>query len=132
MNSSYYEIALQNKDSYSSSGQRKKGKIHFVNCLAESYRIAPSDNKFYFFNPFSVHVFAKVVNNILLSQEDYERTIDIILYYPSLDYILYLDTKTPFTLLQEIDIEDLSDKDPREGFLIFRSKPYKQYNIASS
>jgi SAM-dependent methyltransferase len=132
MNSLYYDIAVKNKDSYTAADKRKKGRVHFVNCLAESYKITPSDNKFYFFNPFSVQVFAKVVKNILVSKEEHDRTIDIILYYPSAEYIYYLNTNTPFLLQQEVDIEGLSDKDPRDAFLIFRVEAYRHYNLASS
>ena len=57
-----------------------KSSIRFECVLAEQYEIRPEDNKFYFFNPFSVVIFGKVLNNILLSVEKEKRVVDVILY----------------------------------------------------
>jgi hypothetical protein len=67
-----------------------------------------------------MQIFAKVVKNILLSVEEYERKVDVILYYPSDDYTYYLETSTPFQLTEEIKVPYLYDNDPRHCFLIFR------------
>ena len=48
------------------------------------------------------------------------RSIDIILYYPSEDYIYYLEYITPFRLLKDILIPKLNNKDERERFVIYR------------
>ena len=73
-------------------------------------RFDPRDNRFYFFNPFSVQVFMNVVNNILLSVEAVEREMDIILYYPSEDYIFFLENQTAFELKREIRLPGLMRK----------------------
>ena len=67
MNNNYYEICENNKKSYFKSFSKTKEKIKFLNIFAEDYVVLPSDNKFYFFNPFSLQLFIKVLNNILIS-----------------------------------------------------------------
>ncbi|WP_378953726.1 hypothetical protein [Pelosinus sp. sgz500959] len=120
MNTFFYKQAIDNKRDYLKKHKKKITKIDFLNCFAEEYHINPSDNKFYFFNPFSIQIFIKVIGNILLSVEDYERTVDIILFYPSYDYIYFLENNTPFVLLNEIKLPYLYDNDPRHSFLVYR------------
>lgn len=117
MSSFFYKQAIDNKRDYLKKHKKKINEINFLNCFAEEYNINPSDNKFYFFNPFSIQIFIKVIGNILISVEGYERTVDIILYYPSYDYIYFLENNTPFVLLNEIK---LPDNDPRHSFLVYR------------
>jgi hypothetical protein len=52
--------------------------------------------------------------------EKYERPVDIILYYPSEDYIYFLENNTPFQLFDEIRLSSLYDKDHRQTLLIYR------------
>lgn len=120
MNSFFYKEAMDNKKDYFKKHKRKNDKINFLNCFAEEYKINPSDNKFYFFNPFSTEIFMKVVRNILNSVEEHERTVDIILYYSFEDYIYFLDNNTSFILVKEIKIPYLYDKKPHNSFLIYR------------
>ena len=120
MNTFFYTQAIDNKRDYLKKHKKKINKINFLNCFAEEYNINPSDNKFYFFNPFSIQIFIKVIGNILISVEESERTVDIILYYPSYDYIYFLENNTPFVLLNEIKLPYLYDNDPRHSFLVYR------------
>lgn len=120
MNIFFYKQALDNKKDYFKKHKKKIDKIFFLNCLAEEYPIDCCDNKFYFFNPFSIQIFIKVLGNILLSVENTTRTVDIILYYPSYDYIFFLENNTPFTLFQEINLTTVSANDPRHNFLVYR------------
>ena len=120
MNSFFYKEAIDNKSDYLKKHKKKKDKINFLNYFAEEYNINPLDNKFYFFNPFSIQIFIKVIGNILISVEKYERIIDVILYYPSDDYIYFLENNTPFILLNEIKLPYLYDNDPRHSFLVYR------------
>lgn len=116
MNEDFYQEALKNSRQYFKKVKRKEDKVQFKCCLAEEYEIQPSDNRFYFFNPFSIQIFMVVIRNILLSQEKAERGIEIILYYPSEDYIYYLENQTSFELKKEIN---LADGNPNERFLIY-------------
>lgn len=117
MSEEFYLDAIKNREQYNC--KKKKSNISFYHCLAEEYQIQYQDNKFYFFNPFSIQIFMKVVNNILKSNEEYPRDIELILYYPSDEYIFYLDDHTPFIWKEEIRIIGLYDKDDKERFLIY-------------
>jgi Cyclopropane fatty acid synthase and related methyltransferases len=120
MNTFFYKEAIDNKKNYLKKHKKKNDKINFLNCLAEEYKIKPTDNKFYFFNPFSVHIFINVIENILISVEEFKRTVDIILYYSSEEYIYFLNDNTPFELINEIKLPNLYDKNPRESFFVYR------------
>lgn len=120
MNNFFYKQAIDNKRDYLKKHKKKANKINFLNCFAEEYTINPTDNKFYFFNPFSLQIFIKVIENILISVESYERTADIILYYPTYDYIKFIENNTPFILLKEIKSPYLYDNDRRNSFSVYR------------
>ena len=120
MNTFFYKEAIDNKRDYLKKYKKKKDKITFLNYFAEEYKINPSDNKFYFFNPFSMQIFIKVIGNIMISIEEYERTVDVILYFPSDDYIYFLKNNTSFVLLNEIKSSYFYNNDPRHRFLVYR------------
>ncbi len=120
MNETFYQSAQENLDNYVKRNRVGKKQIQFYHCLAEDYRINPLDDCFYFFNPFSVQIFMKVVGNILKSFEKTPRKLDLLLYYPSDDYIFYLENETPFELQTEVPLRDLSEHNPYERFSIYR------------
>ncbi|MFC4713398.1 SAM-dependent methyltransferase [Planococcus dechangensis] len=111
---SLHEAALRNL-------KNLKGNPHieFCNGYAQDYRIRSDDRWFYFFNPFSDPVFMKVVGRILRSVAEYPREVDIILFYPSIEYIDFLERRTAFELFKEIPLPDNAG-DPREKFLVYR------------
>ena len=113
----YHEALLNQKRYIKKNG---KGKIQFVRCFAEEYEISPLDNRFYFFNPFSIQVFRKVVNNILRSLEDTPRDVELVLYYPSEDYIYFLEHETAFEQKMEVVLPYVYENNPNERFLIYR------------
>ncbi len=117
-----YDEALDNKWRYRQRAKHIKAPIKFEYGPAEKYQVEPTDNKFYFFNPFSVKIFRKVVNNILDSVEKEERPIDIILYYPMPEYKEFLKEETSFQLINKVKLPDTSDN--KEKFLIYRFKGY--------
>lgn len=119
MNHYFYEESLHNRTNYLSKHKKNLEDINFYCCLAEEYKIKPNDNKFYFFNPFSVQIFMKVLENILVSVEENKRIVELILYYPSDDYIFFLENYTFFMLIKEVRLENF-DNDNRERFLIYR------------
>ncbi len=119
MNEGYYEEALENRQRYVKKFRNRKDDIHFHCCLAEEYEIDPADNRFYFFNPFSIQIFMRVINNILLSVDKYKRDIELILYYPSEDYFYFLENQTVLELKQELLLPE-SVHNPNERFLIYR------------
>jgi SAM-dependent methyltransferase len=119
MNEKLYEEAIENKENYLIKA-KNKGEIQFQCCLAEKYEINPLDNTFYFFNPFTIPIFWKIINNILVSVEKFKREVDVILYYPSEDYIYYLENHTSFELIKEIQLPGLYENNANERFLIYR------------
>src|SRR4051812_42269233 len=118
MNEDLYHEALLNQKRYVK--KNGKGKIQFVCCLAEEYQINHFDNRFYFFNPFSIQVFRRVVNNILRSLEDTPREVELVLYYPSEDYIYFLEQDTAFELNKEVTLPYVYEHNPNERFIIYK------------
>ncbi|MEH7116509.1 SAM-dependent methyltransferase [Neobacillus vireti] len=118
MNEDLYHEALLNQKRYVK--KNGKGKIQFVCCLAEEYEIKCIDNRFYFFNPFSIQVFRRVVNNILRSLEDTPREVELVLYYPSEEYSYFLEQDTAFELKKEITLPYVYENNHNERFLIYR------------
>ncbi len=113
-----YIEALENRESYCMKTGRAAKNIEIIHGLAQDYEIGNSDNCFYFFNPFSVQIFRRVVQNILRSVGKNKRTVDLILFYPSPEYRDFLDTETPFRVEREILIP--GERDEREKFIIYR------------
>lgn len=120
MNERFFRDAMTNRESYLKKNHHGVDKIHFHCCLAEGYEIDSRDNRFYFFNPFSVQIFMKVVNHILQSVEKEKRVVELILYYPASDYVYFLENQTAFTLKQEVPLQGLIEHNPNERFLIYK------------
>ncbi len=124
MNQEFYQEALENRKNYQKKIGNNDSEIIFYCGLAEEYRIDPRENKFYFFNPFSVKIFMKIVDNILYSYEVAPRDIEIILYYSSDDYVYYLEQHPMFTFVREIKLSGIYQHNMYERFLIFRLGNY--------
>lgn len=97
-----------------------RDKILFQ-CLSGEDYLPPSDaDRFYFFNPFSVKVFQKVLGKILNSYYESPREMLLFFYYPSDEYVAFLMTAEAVTFYDEVDCRDLfSGNDQREKILIF-------------
>lgn len=124
MNKKFYNEAIENKYSYLKKKKNSSDKLNFICCFAQDYEIQVTDNKFYFFNPFSLQIFIKIIENILKSFENNPRKIEIILYYPSEDYIYYLEYCTSFILKHDIILGDLYKRDDRERFVVYELSYY--------
>lgn len=122
MNEIYYNESLLNKSKYIQKHKKMENKINFYCNLCQNYSVEIKDNKFYFFNPFSVQIFMKVIENILKSFEENPRDIDLIIYYPSDEYIQFLEYRTPFLIEKEIILEELYKNDYKEKFVIYSLK----------
>lgn len=119
MDEGLYKNCLKNKEDYLSTHSIIDTDINFICDYAQNYNINQEENKFYFFNPFSIQIFRKIVNNILNSLEKHPRKVQLILYYPSDDYIYFLDNNTSFMLVDEIFLNEMYLKDSNERFLIY-------------
>lgn len=119
MNETFYRNAIDNLEKYSKKYPSKENKIHFICELAEDYEITANDNKFYFFNPFSIQIFRKIIEKILISMEAHPRCVDLILYYPSDEYIYYLEHKTGFSQIHDIPLSN-NHRNHRERFVVYQ------------
>ena len=84
-------------------------------CLAEQYELR-DENVFFFFNPFSGRVFEGVVRR--LAARDAGK---LILYYPSEEYMTWLNLMPEVEHIDTIDCGDLFNrKNDRERIEVFR------------
>ncbi|NLI60444.1 MAG: methyltransferase [Clostridiales bacterium] len=118
VNDKTYEEAISNKTAYRAKAKHIKAPIRFEYGHAEDYQVKSTDNRFYFFNPFSIKIFRKVVGNILESVRENPRSVDLIIYYPTAQYKQFLKKDTPFELINKVRIPKALDK--KEKFLIYR------------
>lgn len=105
MDPKFFIEAEHNKEQYMKVTNDKKTELQFYHMIAEDYSICERDTMFFFFNPFSVHVFRQVVQNIIASFEQFQREMYILLYYPTSDYLFYLSFETPFEEVLEMRIK---------------------------
>lgn len=112
------EEAYDNQYSYERKIKQSGAPIVFEYGLAQHYQIKPVDNCFYFFNPFSVNIFRKVVKNILHSFRKHPRRMDLILYYPLPKFKQFLREATPFEVINKVKVPRMIDH--REKFIIYR------------
>jgi len=120
VNGQLFQEVLENQARYMEKGKKNAHSVRFECCLAEEYEVEAGQNIFYFFNPFSIQIFIKVINNILRSVEKHPRNVDLILYYPTTEYIHFLETRTAFELVKTIKIPERYEKDENEQFVIVR------------
>ncbi|MGL5069553.1 MAG: class I SAM-dependent methyltransferase [Sarcina sp.] len=131
MNKYFYKQALSNKKDYIEKHKACEDKVNFVCTFAQKYEIREKDNKFYFFNPFSVEIFMKVLDNILGSVYEFKRDIELIIFYPSDDYIFFLEQYTVFSLVKEVRLKDF-ESDGRDRFVIYRMTFDEEGNLEFS
>lgn len=104
MDPKFFLEAENNRTLYLQGARKRSIPILFLNMLAEEYEVQKEDNVFFFFNPFSVQIFQRVLNNIYLSYEQHPREIHLLFYYPSPEYMSYLLMDTAFHLLKEVQL----------------------------
>ena len=114
----YVEFA-ENISNYLSK-HRNNNDLNITKEYAENYKITDKENKFFFFNPFNVSIFEKVINNILANAIKNNKEVEIILYYPTIEYKSFLE-ETPFILIQEIKTKNAIF--PNERFAIYKYTP---------
>lgn len=118
-NDKTFDELMENQDIYLRTHKKKSEiPIYFEFGLAENYEVQSTDTVFYFFNPFSLKIFKKVVYNILTSVNDMKRSVDIVFYYPLSPFKRFLNS-TPFTLINKIKVPEVGHG--KHGkFLIYR------------
>lgn len=112
------EIARENLESYGNGAD-----IDFVNSKAEDY-VPNGANCFYFFNPFSSHVFQEVLRRIGESYGRNPREILIFFYYSTIEYRLYLPTEPRLKLVESVYFsEEEIDNDTPAKLDVFKFNP---------
>ena len=100
--------ANKNLKNYGSSDE-----ICFIHTKAEEYVPVDDANRFYFFNPFSSKIFAKVLEKII-----------VFFYYSTIEYKLYLKTEPRLELVDSMEFDGKLVADEGTAYLdIFRFKP---------
>lgn len=120
MNKFLYDLSIENKSHYLANFPEKQQTFNIMHLQAEKYLIEQTANVFYFFNPFSLHVFQTIINQIVSSVHEHPRNVNIILYYPDDTYKQYLQNETPFHKINEVRIPGISHINPKECFVIYR------------
>lgn len=112
-----YDALTKNADAYHSRFLNQRRKFCLLRMTAEEYVIEPTDNYFYFFNPFSDEVLRKVLDNIIESYQKNNRRITVIFYYCTYNMMTVI-RKYPFKLKELIKLPDY-DNDPEDKAYIY-------------
>lgn len=114
--------AWENLMSYAQTKQLPADRIDisFLGTKAEDYLPPEKANTFYLFHPFSDWIFREVLDQIVRSIDQWDRTVDIILYYPSFGYFQSLQHCSLFEEWLFVDCP--WNKDERDGFWVFRHR----------
>ena len=111
-----YNSALKNSQTAISSA-----KVSFVNCDARDYAIDIDVTGAYFFNPFNLEVLECVINNLRRSKNENDREIKLFFYYPSKQYLEYLNNQSDITFIENIlCMDQFEEYDDRESIAIFK------------
>ena len=112
-----FDEGIDNLHSYIYNLKDYNDRINFKFGTAETYNVRKKDNVFYFFNPFSIVIFKKVISNILKSAKKYHKKITLIIFYTIDEYIDFIRDHTPFELTMRIKTPHKTD--PYQHFLIY-------------
>ena len=111
-----YNSALKNSQKAISST-----RVSFVNCDARDYVVDFDVTGAYFFNPFNVEVLECVINNLRRSKNENDREIKLFFYYPSKEYLKYLNNQSDITFIENIlCMDQFEEYDDRESIAIFK------------
>ena len=111
-----YNSALKNSQTAISSA-----RVSFVNCDARDYAIDIDVTGAYFFNPFNLEVLECVINNLRRSKNENDREIKLFFYYPSKQYLEYLNNQSDITFIENIlCMDQFEEYDDRESIAIFK------------
>ncbi|MBE5944442.1 MAG: SAM-dependent methyltransferase [Lachnospiraceae bacterium] len=117
-NSDIYKRLCKNAEDYYKRFKNQERKFCLLNMKAEEYIIEPTDNYFYFFNPFTVDVLEVVMDNIMLSVKKHPRPVTLILYYCTYEIMSTL-RKYPLKLEKVLKLPGY-DEDPDEKAYIYK------------
>lgn len=96
-----HQKAVKNKEEYEAIYGEQS--IHFIYGNAETIPIEEKFNVFYFYNPFSVLIFSRVIRNILKIKRS--QSFDIIMFRPIKPYISVIESIKGFKLIKKEQFE---------------------------
>lgn len=114
MNKQLYLMSLENIKAYHYL-KHTEMKIEAKNINAINYQFSGHETHLFFFNPFSVFVFQKIISSLLHSDV---VTCTIILYYVQPEYEAYLDDMNNFKLRDTLHLPAI-ENNPLEKINIY-------------
>lgn len=118
-----YDIRLYNRAIDNHKTSVCSNRVEFINCCASTYSIGIDVTGAYFFNPFSIHILKKVLENIKISLNNYNREFKLFFYYPSDEYLNLLDHDSQIEHIEDIECMNLfKHDDKRERIAIYKMK----------
>lgn len=123
LNDLTFDEATENVESYlkANNANSVNSGIKIEKEYAEEYVIKKHENKFFFFNPFDVSIFKKVVSNIIEDAIYSNKEVELIVYYPIKSYREFLENNTQFKLSNKIVAQGAIGF--TEKFLIYTFNP---------
>ena len=116
-----FDPRLYNSATKNSQTAISSTRVSFVNCDARDYVIDIDITGAYFFNPFNVEVLECVINNLRRSKNENDREIKLFFYYPSKQYLEYLNNQSDITFIENIlCMDQFEEYDDRESIAIFK------------
>ena len=112
-----YDRLTDNAEIYFKRFRNQETKFSLLHMTAEEYIIEPTDNYFYFFNPFSKEILHNVFDKITASYTESPRPITIIFYYCTYDMMSVIRNYS-FTLKSIIKLGNYHD-DPDDKAYIY-------------
>lgn len=95
-------------------------RVSLVHQSASQYELEDDVTGAYFFNPFSIKIFALVYVNIIKSLVRRKRKFKLFFYYPSDAYIEFLERSPVIKHLEDIDCRDVINlEDEKEYVAIY-------------
>ncbi|WP_129064281.1 hypothetical protein [Macrococcus sp. DPC7161] len=124
LNKQLYLFSLNNLSQYQLEHQNTSINVYNLNALDYQFKI--DDTHLFFFNPFSEHIFKKVIESYIEMLESNEENLQklkhyIILYFPTYEYELLMSFYPQFQCIETLHLEDF-DIDSREKVLFFEYK----------
>lgn len=111
-----YNTSLENKKNAISSN-----RVSFILTNALEYEFDINATCAYFFNPFSITILKEVINKIKKSIYTNNREIKLFFYYPSKEYLDFLNNDETITHLEDIDCKNLfNNEDQKEYIRIYK------------
>ena len=115
-----YDLRLYNTALLNQEKAISRNRVSFINSCASQVKIESDVTGAYFFNPFSLVILKEVINNLKKSKEENNRNIKLFFYYPSTEYLSFLENDKSITHIENIECDELfKNKDLREYIAVY-------------